>query len=193
MPILQFFHAEWHCWRIIDPNSRQKLTTPNGRFAFGFSFQSIDKQGFAMSETVFVVGIDGSDAGERALAFAKDRAKAVGSCTILLCYVIEWSPFSFQTPEENAMRHKRREEEISMALSRVLDPAVAATKADGFSVTGVVKHGDVAEILDDLAKEHGAAQIIVGRVGRRGLKERVFGGVTGRLVASASVPVTIIP
>ncbi|WP_106745794.1 universal stress protein [Yoonia maritima] len=146
-----------------------------------------------MTETVFVVGIDGSDAGERALAFAKDRAKAVGDCTIVLCYVIEWSPFSFQTPEENEMRHKRREEEISMAHSRVLDPAVAATMNDGVNVIGVVKHGDVAEILDGLAKKHEAAQIIVGRVGVRGLRERVFGGVTGRLVASAAVPVTIIP
>ncbi|MDX8347872.1 universal stress protein [Cognatiyoonia sp. IB215446] len=146
-----------------------------------------------MSKTTFVVGIDGSDAGERAVAFAKARAKAVGDCAITLCYVIEWSPFSFQTPEENEQRHKRREEEISMAHSRVLDPAVTDAKKDGCEVSGIVRHGDAAEILDDLAKELDAAQIIVGRVGIRGLKERVFGGVTGRLVASASVPVTIIP
>jgi nucleotide-binding universal stress UspA family protein len=74
-----------------------------------------------------------------------------------------------------------------------LDTAVAAASKDGCHLTGTVKHGDVAEILDGLAKELGAEQIIVGRVGTRGLKERVFGGVTGRLVASASVPVTIIP
>jgi nucleotide-binding universal stress UspA family protein len=146
-----------------------------------------------MSKTTFVVGIDGSDAGERAIAFAKSRAKAGDDCTIALCYVIEWSPFSFQTAEENDQRHKRREEELSMAHSRVLDPAVAAASKDGCHVTGIVKHGDVAEILDGLAKKLGAEQIIVGRVGTRGLRERVFGGVTGRLVASASVPVTIIP
>jgi len=146
-----------------------------------------------MSDTVFVVGIDGSDAGERALDFAKARAKAVGACTIVLCYVIEWSPFSFQTAEENEQRHQRREEEITMARSRVLDPALEAAKADGFEAVGIVRHGDVSEILDSLAKEHKAEQIIVGRVGARGLKERVFGGVSGRLVASASVPVTIIP
>ncbi len=146
-----------------------------------------------MTKTMFVVGIDGSDAGERALAFAKSRAKALGECTLTLCYVIEWSPFTFQTPEENEQRHKRREEEISMAHERVLDPAVAAAEQEGFKVVGVVRHGDAAEILDNLAKEHDATQIIVGRVGIRGLKERVFGGVTGRLVATATVPVTIIP
>ncbi|MEJ6405020.1 universal stress protein [Yoonia sp. 2307UL14-13] len=146
-----------------------------------------------MSKTVYVVGLDGSDAGERALDFAKARAKADGNCEIIICYVIEWSPFSFQTAEENEQRHKRREEEISMALSRVIEPASKAAASEGFTVEGVVKHGDAAEILDDLAKKHGAAQIIVGRVGARGLRERVFGGVAGRLVATASVPVTIIP
>jgi len=146
-----------------------------------------------MSKTTFVVGLDGSDAGARALAFAQDRAKAVGDCTIALCYVIEWSPFSFQTPEENEQRHKRREEEIELAHSSVVDPAVTAAKAEGFDVVGIVKHGDASEILDAIAKERGAAQIIIGRVGTRGLRERIFGGVTGRLVASASVPVTIIP
>jgi nucleotide-binding universal stress UspA family protein len=117
----------------------------------------------------------------------------IGDCSITLCYVIEWSPFSFQTPEENEQRHKRREEDLKLAHERVIDPAVAQAKADGFEVTGVVKHGDAADILEDIAKAQSASQIVVGRVGARGLKERLFGGVTGRLVASASVPVTIIP
>lgn len=146
-----------------------------------------------MGKTTFVVGLDGSDAGARALAFAKDRASADGDCTIVICYVIEWSPFSFQTPEENELRHKRREEEIAMAHERVLDPAVAQAKEEGFDVVGVVRHGDAAEILDTVANEHSARQIIIGRVGKRGLKERIFGGVTGRLAVAASVPVTIIP
>jgi nucleotide-binding universal stress UspA family protein len=146
-----------------------------------------------MSKTTLVVGLDGSAAGEKALAFAKKQAKQMGDCTIAICYVIEWSPFSFQTPEENEQRHLRREEELKLAHDRVLDPAVAATKKDGLEATGIVRHGDVAEILAELADEVGAAQIVVGRVGARGLKDRVFGSVSGRLVASATVPVTIIP
>jgi nucleotide-binding universal stress UspA family protein len=146
-----------------------------------------------MSKTTIVVGLDGSEAGARALAFAKGQAKGIGDCTIAICYVIEWSPFSFQTAEENDQRHKRREEELQLAHERVLDPALAATKAEGLDAVGIVQHGDAADILDAVARKHGATQIVVGRVGARGLKERVFGGVTGRLAASASVPVTIIP
>jgi len=146
-----------------------------------------------MTKTTIIVGLDGSEAGARALAFAIEQAKLIGDCALAICYVIEWSPYSFQTPEENEKRHKRREEELTQAHDRIVDPAVKDTKAKGMDVVGIVKHGDVADILDDLAETHNATQIVVGRTGARGLKERLFGGVTGRLVAGSTVPVTIIP
>lgn len=146
-----------------------------------------------MSKTTIVVGLDGSEAGARALDFAKAQARRLDDCAIAICYVIEWSPFSFQTAEENDQRHKRREEEIELARTRILDPAVKDAEGDNFEVVGIVKHGDAADILEDVAGQHSAVQIVVGRVGARGLKERLFGGVTGRLVATASVPVTIVP
>lgn len=146
-----------------------------------------------MTKTTLVVGLDGSETGARALAFAKEQARQIGDATIALIYVVEWSPFSFQTPEENAERHKRREEELKLAHERVLDPAVSAVKGEGFDVTGTVRHGDVAEILDEIAQKAAPAQIIIGRVGHRGLRERLFGSVGTHLVASASVPVTIVP
>ena len=60
--------------------------------------------------TTLLVGLDGHSSGERALAYGEDLAKLIGNCTLLVVYVIEWSPYSFQTAEENAQRHKRREE-----------------------------------------------------------------------------------
>ncbi|MBW4961330.1 universal stress protein [Sulfitobacter sp. CW3] len=146
-----------------------------------------------MTTSTIVVGLDGGEAGNRALAFATTQAKLIGDCTLKIVYVIEWSPFSFQTSEENAERHKRREEELSMARERIMEPAVKAATEMGLSVDGIVKHGDVSDILDDIAKKNNALQIVVGRVGLRGLKERMFGGVTGRLAVASSVPVTIIP
>ena len=140
-----------------------------------------------------VIGLDGQSSGEKALEFAKSMAANMDSCELIIVYVIEWSPFSFQTSEENAQRHKRREEELALARERIVEPAVKQVTDDGVTVQGIVRHGDVADILDDLAKKHGAQQIVVGRVGLRGLKERMFGGVTGRLVVASSVPVTIIP
>ncbi len=139
-----------------------------------------------------VVGLDGSGSGERALAYAKKLAGLIGSCDLVLLYVIEWSPYSFQTAEENAERHKRREEEIVAAQTRILDPALASLKADGFTATGLVKHGDVADLLDKTATETGADQIVVARASDGGFVQRVFGTSTVNLVMQASVPVTVV-
>ncbi|SFP16124.1 universal stress protein [Tranquillimonas alkanivorans] len=143
--------------------------------------------------TTLVVGLDGGPTGQKALDFAKDRARALGDCLILICYVIEWSPYTFQTPEENEQRHQRREEEIALAHERVVDPAAKAARDEGFTVEDHVAHGDAAEILDRLARTRGATQIIIGRVATKGMMERLFGGVSARLIATSSVPVTIVP
>ncbi len=139
-----------------------------------------------------VVGLDGTETGERALTFAKELAAKIGSCELIAIYVIEWSPFTFQTAEENAKRHMRREEEIALATSRIVEPAVTAMRDAGFNARGIVRHGDVAETLDRLTLENGASQIIVGRASADGFAKRVFGSSTQNLVMHASVPVTVV-
>ena len=140
----------------------------------------------------FLVGIDDSDCSRRALEFAKQRAKTMNA-RLLVVYVIEWSPYSFNTPEENEERHKRREEEISLAHSSVLDPALKNLKDEGIDAEGVVRHGNVADVLNGLAIENNAVQIVVGRLGASGLKSLIFGSVASKLVQVAAVPVTVVP
>lgn len=142
--------------------------------------------------TKLVVGLDGHGSGERAVAYAMGLAKLIGDCELVIAYVVEWSPYSFQTAEENAQRHKRREEEISTAMQRVVDPAVARVNDGGVKATGVVRHGDVASILMAVAEEEGGAQIIVGRSSEGGFAKRIFGSATSNLVMHASVPVTVV-
>lgn len=142
--------------------------------------------------TKLLVGLDGHSSGERALAHGQKLANLIGDCELIVAYVIEWSPFSFQTAEENAQRHKRREEEIALAQTRVIDPAVAKLKASGMKVKGVVRHGNVADTLDALAKSQGAEMIIVGRTAESGIGARIFGSSASNLVMQASVPVTVV-
>jgi len=139
-----------------------------------------------------IVGLDGHSTGEKALSHAQKMAETSEGCELIVAYVIEWSPFTFQTAEENAQRHKRREEEIAVALERVVNPAVEKMTAAGLSVKGLVRHGNVADVLDDIAKAESADQIIVGRSSDNGLSSRIFGSATGNLVMSASVPVTVV-
>lgn len=139
-----------------------------------------------------VVGLDGTGTGERALEHAKGLAKLISDCELVLVYVIEWSPYSFQTQEENAERHKRREEEIATATTRIVKPAVEALTSAGFKAHGVVRHGNVADLLNAIAVDEGADQIIVARSSEGGFVQRFFGSSTANLVMHATVPVTVV-
>ena len=142
--------------------------------------------------TTLVIGIDGSGASKRALAHGQRLSKLIGDCTLLLVYVIEWSPYTFQNAQENEVRHNRREEEIEIAKTRVLDPIIKSLKAEGFDADCRVRHGDAAEILNSVALETRAEQIIVARGSEGGFASRFFGTVSVKLVTSASVPVTVV-
>lgn len=139
-----------------------------------------------------VIGLDGASTGDKALDFAKTLASKTESCELIVVYVIEWSPFSFQTAEENAQRHKRREEEIAIAMERVVNPAVASLTEAGLSARAIVRHGDVADTIDSIAVKEGASQIIVSRSSAGGLTTRLFGSSTANLVMNAHVPVTVV-
>ena len=142
--------------------------------------------------TKLIIGLDGKGSGDRALDYAKNLASLIGDCELLVAYVIEWSPYSFQTAEENAIRHKRREEEISTAHERIIDPAVKALTDAGLKASGIVRHGDVADALNSICEEFGGQQIIVCRSSEGGFAKRFFGSSTANLVMSATVPVTVI-
>ena len=139
-----------------------------------------------------VIGLDGASTEDKALDFAKSLASKMDGCELIVVYVIEWSPFSFQTAEENALRHKRREEEIAIAMERVVNPAVASLKAAGLNARAIVRHGHVADTIDEIAHDEGASQIIVARSSAGGLTTRLFGSSTAHLVMNARVPVTVV-
>ena len=144
-----------------------------------------------MTDTI-LVGIDGSKAGEHAVNFAVSQATS-GNTSLVLAYVVEWSPYTFNTPEENEQRHLRRKEEIKTAQERVLNPILQSLENQGVKALGVVRHGQVADVLLQIADEHGAGQIVVGRIGHSGIKSLLFGSVATKLIQLAHVPVTIVP
>ena len=139
-----------------------------------------------------LVGVDGSEGGARAIKFAAQRAKE-SQAHLIVAYVIEWSPYTFNTPQENEARHKRREEEIARAENEVLRPLVDALKSEGLNAEGIVRHGQAAEVLSQLAGEHKVDQIFIGRRGLSKLKTLLFGSVASSLVQVSPVPVTVIP
>ncbi len=140
----------------------------------------------------YVVAYDGSDASRRAVDYALNAAKSSGAA-LLIAYVLEWSPYSFLTPEELDERHKRRGEELARAQQAVIDPLVKELSGAGVTIETAIKYGHVAETLCDIASDRGDAQLFVGRTGHGGVMARVFGSVAGTLAQIAPVPCTIVP
>ena len=144
-----------------------------------------------MSETI-LVGIDGTEENRRAVDYAVQEAKR-SKAKLILAYVIKWSPYTFQTAEENERRHKRKIEDIQFVHERVLDPMLESLASEGLEIEGVVRHGQVADSLIYIAKKHEVTEIVVGRIGESGVKTLIFGSVVAKLIQLTHIPVTIVP
>lgn len=144
-----------------------------------------------MSE-VLLVGVDCSGCSDRALEYAA-RGAEEAKLQMIVVHVIEWSPFSFNTPQENEERHKRREDELERAHKEIVDPKVSDLRKHGIYARGVIRHGHPAETLNSVAEEFGATNIIIGKTGSSKIKTQLFGSVANTLVQTASVPVTVVP
>ena len=144
-----------------------------------------------MTETI-VVGYDGSDSANRALDFAAALAKSSGA-SITVAYVLEWSPYTFLTPEEIEERHARRTEELSRAESAVIAPVLKKLSRQGVTASAAIKYGHIAETIYKIAKDAGASQVVIGRTGHSSLSTRLFGSVAGTLAQASPAPVTIVP
>jgi nucleotide-binding universal stress UspA family protein len=141
---------------------------------------------------VLLVGIDGSKCAERALEYAAEWAAASGH-QLIVAHVIEWSPFTFNTPQENEERHKRREAELERAHLEIIDPVVDALRERRIMARGVIRHGHAAETLGLIAEEFGVHNIIIGKVGTSRIRAQLFGSVAISMVQVSPRPVTVVP
>ncbi|EPX82504.1 universal stress protein [Salipiger mucosus] len=145
-----------------------------------------------MSSEVFVVAYEGAQDDPGVLGYAMQRA-AVEGATLLLVHVLEWSPYSFLTPEELEERHGRRAKEIERARSDVTGPALDKVKAAGIEAECVIRYGNVVELVVEEAGKAGAGMIFVGRSGSQSVAARVFGSVPMGLAQISPVPLVIVP
>lgn len=141
---------------------------------------------------VLLVGVDCSDCSDRALKYAADRAEKF-KVQLIVTHVIDWSPFSFNTPQENEERHKRREAELDRAHEEIVDPIVSKLRERGIFARGVIRHGHPAETLNAVAEEFGATNIIIGKTGSSRIRTQLFGSVANTLIQVANLPVTVVP
>ena len=140
----------------------------------------------------YVVACDGSTASGRAIKVAVEQSKLSGA-SLLLVHVLEWSPYSFLTPEELEERHKRRNEELKRAQEALVDPVIKSLSDEGIEASAVIRYGHVTQTLAEIAEKEGAAQMFIGRTGESSLSRLVFGSVAAAMAQIAPVPCTIVP
>lgn len=90
-----------------------------------------------------LVCYDDSEASRRALTFAAAHSSAIGA-TLVVAHVLEWSPYSFLTPNELEEWHKRRTEELARAESALIAPVVKDLAGRGLTIETELKYGRVA-------------------------------------------------
>lgn len=139
-----------------------------------------------------IVGVDKSDASTRAMHLAVDWATYF-TRPLIIVHVINWSPYSFNTPTENETRHVEHEREKRLAQDEVLAPMAKIAADAGIQHEEILRYGKPSEVISDMSVEHDATVIFVGRTGDAGLREALFGSVVGRLAQHAPVPVTVVP
>ena len=139
-----------------------------------------------------LVGTDSSECSHRAVDHAARWAKVV-NLRLYVVHVIHWSPYTFNTPQENEERHIHKEEELQRAHSQIIDPIIEDLRSKGVDAVGVVRHGHPAETLRALANELDVSNIIIGRKGQSIIKAKLFGSVAITLVQISDQPVTVVP
>ncbi len=133
-----------------------------------------------------VVGFDASPASTRAARLALELARG-GRVRLWLVFAHRVDPrLAEPRTEEEVITPVRGAAKAMEALLREADEARIPAEA-------VVREGDPATVILQVAAEVEARMILVGTRGLGSAARVLLGSVSSRLVADARVPVTVVP
>ena len=151
-----------------------------------------------------LVPLDGSDLGERALRTAESLAR-IHNAAICLIHVVPWQPELegakrgfFAAISAQAAEHQRREarhllEDRIASGKEYLEQLAAHLRGTGLTVETAVDEGAVDEKITAYAKQHDIDLITMCTQGYGGIKRRLLGSVTDRVIRSSDTPVLVLP
>lgn len=138
-----------------------------------------------------VVGIDGSEGAQRALAFAISIAREL-KAEIVAVHAIDMpaypvGPFGYPAP---APSNTSWRDEIADAME---DDWCAQLRGAGVPHRIIVEEGGPVDVIREQASREDATMIVVGARGRGGFKELLLGSVSHQLAHHATRPVVVVP
>jgi nucleotide-binding universal stress UspA family protein len=132
-----------------------------------------------------VIGVDGSDSGEDAIALGLRLAHAIGARPLITCVYEDEAPIGTQRVDAEWVAAGREHARQVLEGARKLAGDEAELRAVGSSSPA---HG-----LDDVADAEGASLVVAGSA-RHGALRRIRPGSTGeRLLHGAAHPVAVAP
>jgi nucleotide-binding universal stress UspA family protein len=141
-----------------------------------------------MIETI-AVGTDGSDTATKAVDFALELAEKFGSHVVFAS--------SYRPVKEDRLRDEQADapadiqwsinpmEDVNATLRKVEERA----KKRGLEATSEAREGDPADVLCEIAEEHGADLLVVGN---KGMQRRVLGSVPNSVSHKSPCSVVIV-
>jgi nucleotide-binding universal stress UspA family protein len=133
-----------------------------------------------------VLGLDGSEHGDRALGVAEELAKEDGG-EIVVVHVRE-----LVASRGGAQPVHVDADDIEAKVRGEVD-AINGRGVKAQLVVGTIALGGPAQVISERAKEANADLIVVGTRGRSPIRGLFVGGVTQRLLHIAHIPVLAIP
>jgi nucleotide-binding universal stress UspA family protein len=138
---------------------------------------------------IVAVGTDGSDTANKAVDFALDLAEKFGAKVVVAS--------SYRPVGEDRIRKEQRDapEDVQWSINPTEDVDSALRGAEekargrGLDVTSEARQGDPADVLCDIAEQHGADLLVVGN---RGMQRRVLGSVPNSVSHKAPCSVVIV-
>lgn len=145
-----------------------------------------------MANSLYLVGVDGSEPSQRAVEFAAKQAAKTGAA-VLLANIVHWSGYTPLSVGEAMRRPLDKKEEERIATQEVLAPLKKAAEKHGVTVETHHTWGHPAQVLRSLANERQAEMVVVGRRGHSNLAELILGSVSNSIVHMSDVPVVVVP
>ena len=142
----------------------------------------------AVLETI-AVGTDGSPTATKAVHFALDLAARYGARVVFIT--------SYRPVSETRLRHEQKEapQELQWSLNPAEDVEALLRDVEeladerGLKWTSEAREGDPADVLVELAEEHGADVLVIGN---KGMHRRVLGSVPNSVSHKANCSVMIV-
>ncbi len=130
-----------------------------------------------------LVSVDGSESSKGAMKSAIDFHRAYGSAVKVIA-VADVPPHIYGVDPSVA--------DVLIGKARKdLEEVTAAAEEAGIRVEPLLREGDPAEIITQLAQEMKSDLIVMGSHGRTGLRRLLMGSVTERVVGHAGCPVLV--